>query len=191
MLSDNRKINIREKTKEEIQEKLKTIYTPLSKIAYLEIALKQNLDIETKKFLWETISNLYELRAMYDKAGKAMSGKAGLEFTFKTKIDSYIKSAELYCKAGKPEEAEDMFVKSSRDTTLEQKEAIKFAMKNLFMLSAQNLEKQGKKVSALKFYEKLIKMKLDDLEKQEIKEKLIQTYKSLGKFREARLLEGI
>ena len=62
---------------------------------------------------------------------------------------------------------------------------------NVYLISAQELERKGKKASAVKFYEKLIKMNLEDVEKLEIKHKLLDTYNALGKFREARLLEGI
>ena len=61
----------------------------------------------------------------------------------------------------------------------------------MYLISAQELERKGKKASAVKFYEKLIKMNLDDIEKLEIKHKLLDTYTALGKFREARLLEGL
>jgi len=59
------------------------------------------------------------------------------------------------------------------------------------LVSAQELESKGKKASAVKFYEKLIKMKIEEVEKVEIKMKLISTYNALGMFREAKLLEGV
>jgi hypothetical protein len=68
---------------------------------------------------------------------------------------------------------------------------VKLARKNIYLLSAKELENKGRKASAVKFYEKLIKMNLEDIEKTVIKEKLMGTYKSLGMFREMRLLEGI
>ena len=40
--------------------------------------------------------------------------------------------------------------------------------KNIYLLSAKELEDKGKKASAVKFYEKLIKMDLEEIEKNEI-----------------------
>ena len=109
---------------------------------------------------------------------------------FKEKIDSYITAAELFSRVGKVDDAEDMFVRAGRDANSEQKMKVKLARKNVYLISAHELERKGKRASAAKFYERLIKMNLEDVEKVEIKEKLLSTYKALGMFREAKLLEG-
>ena len=184
-------IRVKEKTIEEIESKLQSMNTDLNKIAYLESALKIDFIFEIKRFIWETISRLYEDRKMYDKSGRAMVGKANIDITFREKIESYLKAGELYAKAGKVDDSEQMFIRALRDASESQKQKIKLAMKNIFLISAQELEKKDKKLNSTYFYEKLVKMPLDSLEKQEIKNKLILIYKSLGKFREARLLEGI
>ncbi len=184
-------IHVKEKTVEEIEAKLSQMNTDLNKIAYLESVLKSDFTFEIKRFILEKLAELYEERAMFGKSAKAMSLKAGIEISFREKIESYMKAGELYAKSGKIEDAEKMFISALRDSNIEQKQKIKLARKNIYLVSAHALEKKGKRVNALKFYERLIKMKLDDLEKKEIKEKLISTYKSLGKFRDVRLLEGI
>lgn len=184
-------VDVKEKTKQEIEQKLETMNTPLNKIGYLESAMKQNFTMEIKRFLWDKLVELYEERGMYEKAGKAMAMRAGIDISFREKIDSYIKAGEMFAKAGKIDDAENMFIRATRDANLEQKEQIKLAMRNVYTLSAKQLEIKGKKASALKFYERLIKMPLSDIEKKEIKKKLVETYKSLGRFRDAELLEGI
>ncbi len=184
-------INVKEQTISEIQEKLLTMNTGLNKIAYLESALKQNFSYDIQRFLWQKITDCYEERKMFEKAAKAMSAKSAIEITFKDKIESCLKSAELYTKAGKIDFAEELFQRASREANSQEKAKIKLTKKNLYLLEAQGLEKQGKRVTALKFYEHLIKTDLDDFEKQEIKAKLLDAYKALGKFREAKLLEGL
>jgi len=177
---------------EEIQEKLTEMNTDLNKISYLESALKAtSFSYEIKRFLWGKLSELYGDRGMFDRAAKAMANKAGVEIMFKDKIDSYITAAELYSKAGKVDEADDMFLRASRDGNEEQKRSVRLARKNVYLVSAHELEREEKKAHAAKFYEKLIKMNLEDIEKLEIKHKLLDTYNALGKFREAKLLEGI
>ena len=128
---------------------------------------------------------------MFERAAKAMANKAGIEVSFRDKIDSYVTAAELYSRVGKVDDADDMFVQAGRDANSEQKMKIKLARKNIYLISARELERKGKKASAAKFYEKLIKMNLENVEKLEIKHKLLLTYNALGMFREAKLLEGL
>lgn len=184
-------IRIQEKTIEDIEYKLSGMTTSLNKIAYLESALKSGFSFEIKRWIWETLVELYESEKMYEKAAQAMREKSEIEISFREKIETLLKAGELYAKAGKIEDSEHMFVRAMRDADLEQKQKIKLAMKNIFMVSAHDLEKAGKKATAAKFYEILIKMDLDVLEKKEIKDKLLEVYKSLGKFRDVKLLEGL
>jgi len=185
-------IQVRERTIEEFEEKLCEMNTDLNKISYLESALKAtSFSFEIKRFLWSELAKHYEGRKMFDRAAKAMANKAAVEPMAKDRIDSYITSAELYARVGKVDEADDMFLRASRDGNDEQRRAVKLARKNVFMVSAQELERKGKKAHAAKFYEKLIKMNLEEVEKLEIKHKLLDTYNALGKFREAKLLEGV
>jgi len=185
-------IQVRESTIEEFEEKMAEMNTALNKIGYLESALNvAGLSFEIKRFLWSELARLYEERKMFERAARAMANKAGIEVAFRDKIDSYLTAAELYARIGKVDDADDMFVRASRDANNEQKMRVRLARKNIYLISAHELESKGKKASAVKFYEKLIKMRLEDIEKNEIKEKLISTYNALGMFREAKLLEGL
>tara|TARA_Y100000310_G_scaffold118516_1_gene117391 strand:+ start:3167 stop:3730 length:564 start_codon:yes stop_codon:yes gene_type:complete len=185
-------INIRETTVEEIEFKLNEMRTPLNKIAYLESALLESgFSFEIKRFIWAKLSELYEDRKMYEKAGKAEANKAGVEVTRADKIESYLKAGEYFAKAGHVGEADNMFVRASRDAGDSDKAKVRLARKNIFLVNAQELEKQGKKVSAVKFYEKLIKMNLPDMEKQEIKNRLIDIYRATGRFKDAELIANI
>lgn len=184
-------VQVREKTLEEIKLKLQEMKTDLNKINYLEDALKEGFTFEIKRLIWGELSELYEERKMYDKSAKAMANKAGVEVLTKDKIESYLKAAELYSKSGRVEDADDMFIRATRAANFEQKQNIKLARKNIMLVNASELEKKGKRASALKFYEKLIKMDLEEIEKEEVKEKLVSTYKTLGKFKEIELLEGM
>jgi len=185
-------VNVREKSIEEIDEKLHSMNTELNKISYLESALREaGFSYEVKRFIWGKLGELYISRKMYERAAKAISNKAGVEISSRDKIESYLLAGELYAKIGKIEDAEDMFVRASRDGSLEVKEKIKLARKNIYLVCARDLGEKGKRASSVKYYEKLIKMKLDDVEREEVKNKLIPIYKALGMFREARLLEGV
>jgi len=185
-------IQVRESTLDEIKDKLADMNTALNKIDYLESVLKESgFSFEIKRVLWGELSELYEGRKMFERAARAMSNKAAVEVTSRYKVDSYITAAELFAKIGKVNDADEMFVRASRDSSNDQKTKVKLARKNIYLISAKELENKGKKASAVKFYEKIIKMRLEDIEKDEIKEKLLSTYKALGMFREAKLLEGV
>jgi tetratricopeptide (TPR) repeat protein len=184
-------MQVREKTFEELKAKLSEMKTDLNKIDYLESAMKGGFSLEINRFIWDSLSDLYEGMGMFEKAAKSMASRAGLDTSYRDKIETYLKAGEFYAKAGKIHEAENMFVRATRNATVEQKAQIALAMRNIFRVSAKALEDKGKKAHALKFYERLIKMKLEDIEKKEIKEKLVFTYKALGRFKDAELLEGI
>lgn len=184
-------IRVSETNLDQIKEKLLGMRTNLNKEDYLESAFKKDLSIEIKKFILATLSELYELDKMYSKAAKAMSNKARFDTTFSDKISSYKKSAELFCKIGSIEDAEDMFSRAFRESNEVKKlEIIKFR-KELYLISAEKLENLGKKSNALRFYEKLINMKLDVSEKERVKGKLVKIYSLLGRFKEAELISKL
>lgn len=182
-------VQIREKTVEQMSDKLSTMGTALNKIVYLESALRVSAsDFEVKRFLWKELSRLYGERKMFERAARALENLAGLEPMWKDRMDSYVEAARMFCYVGKIEDAENMFIRAARDAGRADKEKVKLARKNVYLSSANELEKKGKRASAAKFYEKLIKMKLDETERLEIVEKLKVSYKALGMFREARML---
>ncbi len=182
-------VQVRERTIEEMEEKLLSIDTVLNKIVYLESALKQvGGNFEIKRFLWRELARLYEERKMFERSARAYGNLAAMEPMFRERMDSYVIAAEMLCRAGKISDADDMFVRAARDANKVGKEKISLARKNVYFVFARGLDKKGKRASAVKFYEKLIKMKLDDLEKKEVVDRLKVSYKALGMFREARLL---
>ena len=185
-------MRVQEKTIEDIEYRLGGMGTALNKIAYLESALKTGaFNFEIKRWIWNNLVELYEEEKMFDKAAGAMREKAEIEISFREKIESLLRAGEFYAKAGKIEDADNMFIRASRDASMEQKQKIKLAMKNIFIVSAKDLEEKGKRAGALRFYESLIKMGLDDVEKFDIKKKLVDTYKALGRFSDADLVEGV
>lgn len=182
-------VQVRERTIEEMEAKLASMTTALNKIVYLESAIKSvNGSFEIKRFIWGELARLYEERKMFERAARAFGNLAAMEPMFRERMDSYVMAAEIFCRAGKISDADEMFVRAARDADSAGKEKILLARKNIYFSFARELNKKGKRASAVKFYEKLIKMKLDDIEKEEVVERLRVSYKDLGMFREARLL---
>ncbi len=182
-------VQVREKTIEEMKVKLSSMATALNKIIYLESALKTiGGNFEIKRFVWGELSGLYEERKMFERAARALGTLASMEPMFRERMDSYVMAAEMYARVGKVSDADEMFVRAARDAGGEDKAKVMLARKNVYLNAASDLERRGKRASAVKFYEKLIKIKLETLERDEIVEKLRVSYKALGMFREARML---
>lgn len=182
-------VQVRERTIEEMEAKLLSMNTALNKINYLESALKAiGGSFEIKRFIWGELAKLYEERTMFERAARALGTLASMEPMFRERMDSYVMAAEMYCRIGKVEDADNMFSKAIQGATGDDKAKIVLARKNIYLSAAKELEGKAKRASAVKFYEKLIKMKLEDIEKEEILDKLRESYNTLGMFREARLL---
>jgi len=182
-------VQVREKTIEEMKIKLATMVTVLNKIIYLESALKAvGRDFEINRFIWGELARLYEDRKMFERAARALGTLGSMEPMFRERMDSYVMSAEMFCRVGKVAEADDMFVRALRGANEVDKQKVRLARKNVYLSFANDLERKGKRASSVKFYEKLIKMKLEEIERREVVEKLKVSYNALGMFREARLL---
>jgi tetratricopeptide (TPR) repeat protein len=183
-------INIKEKSLEEVQEKLREIKTNLNKAEYLESALKKNISLETNRFILKILCEIYEQEKLFERAGRSYSQKARFDHTFKEKIEDFLKAGENFCKAGKIEEAEQMFLAAYREANeLERKEIIK-KRKESYLKYGDYFEKTNRKSLAVNFYEKVLNMKLNEDEKKFIKEKIKEIYLKLGRFKEAKEIEN-
>lgn len=184
-------IRVEESSLEEIENKLSSFKTDLSKISYLESVLNERgFSFEIKRFIYSKLSEFYERGGMLEKAARAMANRAGIEVRFKDKIDSYVNAGEYYAKIGKVDDAENMFIRATREANSLDKAKVLLARKNIYLMMARKFYTDGKRASALKFYEKLIKIKLEEIEKREVKTRLIDTYRALGRFKDAQLIEG-
>ena len=184
-------VQVKERLFQDVKAKYETLSTDLTKMEYLESVLKtSDVNMDVKKFALTMLAELYEKRMMFDKAAKAMFGRAGYDITFREKIETYLKAAEYYAKAGNILGAEDMFSRASREGTQEQKAKVMLAKKNIYLSIAGDLEKRGRMSNGTKLYEHLLTIKLDDLEKSMIKKKLSEYYKRMGRFNEMRMVES-
>jgi len=183
-------LRIKERTLTEIQSKLDTITNDLSKISYMENALKESLTFDVKRFLYTKLSEIYSSRKMFDKAAAAVANKIAITTTFREKIETYLQAGELFAKASRLLEAEQMFNKALGESNTREKEIVKQKMISTFLQNAEQLEKEGKRANSIKFYERLLSMPIPENKKQEIKQKILPIYKELGKFAEARVIEN-
>lgn len=184
-------VQVKERLFQEIKVKFESLSTDLTKMEYLESVLKtSDVNMDVKKFALGTLAILYDKKLMFDKAARAMAAKAGYDITFREKIDTYLKAGEYYAKAGNLLAADDAFARASREGNSEQQAKVALARKNIYFTVANDLEKRMRMANAVKFYEHLLEIKLDELEKAMIKKKLIEYYKRVGRFSDAKLVES-
>ncbi len=176
---------VKETTKEEIEAKASKM-SDFLKMEYFESSLKQHREtsFEIKKYVSTQLANLYEKRSMFSEAAKNMNAIADISSTFNEKRIAFIRVIDLYIKAGTYDRADDAFKKAMACANTLEKEEIKSQTKEWYKIQAQNHEKAQKNGNALKAYEKLYSLDLNDSEKQATKQKLLLLYNRLGKIRE-------
>ena len=102
---------IKEKTRREVEEKLKSL-GDFVKIDYLTSCLKQQVDFDTRKFVLLQLSKLYEDKKMFVEAGKMIELAANINTTFQNQINDFLKAAELFVKGGDFDKADKSFEKA-------------------------------------------------------------------------------
>ena len=154
-------------------------------IDHLNRFLKEQLPMDTKKFIFIKLASLYESAKILTDAAKMYDNAAELAIPFAEKIEDYLKETSLYIKAGDFERAEQAMKKAmSQTVTLKDKEAIADSVKRFYREQAQASEKAEKRNHAIKLYEKILEFRVTDQERQEIKEKLMVLYNKVGKIHE-------
>lgn len=182
-------VRVRENSKYEIEARLGEMGDYV-KMGYLQGCLRNNLDFDTRKFVLIKLSGLYEARRMFLDAGKMMSSGAEINTTSQGKINDFIKSMELFIKAGSYDEAEISAKKASSFSNDIQKSEIRKSLVEFYKTQARLLEQKNKRQGALKIYEKLFEMSDNELERGRVREKLLELYEGLGRMRDFFRLKG-
>lgn len=168
--------------KHEIEEAIKN-EGDFVKIDHLTRLLKERISTDVKKFVYLKLGEIYERRYMFVYAAESYDRAGENSIAYAEKRKCFMKEAELFIKAGEFFRADEAMKKAMREANVIEKNEIKTSIKNFYKKQGEELEK-GRKSSAIKIYEKLLEMELSDLEKKEVKERLIKLYESLGKVKE-------
>jgi len=170
-------------TRREIEEKLSKVGDYV-KMDYLQRCLKQQIDFDTRKFVQTTLAKIYEGRNMFLESGKLIRAAAEINTTYESKMNDYMKSVELFVKAGNYEEADISFSKALACANEIQKSRIRMKQKEFYKIMANELMKKDKRRHALDTYEKLYSLDLSSDEKNEVRQNLLELYQKLGKIKE-------
>jgi len=153
-------------------------------IDYLSRILERKLHRDTKKFIYLKLIEIYEKKAMLNDVAKMYEGIAGISIAFSEQIKNYLKATEYYIKAGFFDKADYSMRRALNEANSVEREEINFAVKDFYKKQAEEYERKLKRNSAVRIYEKLLEMNISDLERREIKEKLMDLYEKLGKLKE-------
>lgn len=154
------------------------------KIDYLERFLKEHPPIEIRKFAFLKLAEVYEHKGMFVEAARAYENAAVASLVFSEKIEYHAKECQNYIKAGDFVKADQALKKSMVEANATQRNEIYFQIKEFYRRQAEEYERSLKRNHAVKIYEKLLLMRISDVEKKEIKERLKVLYEKLGKLKE-------
>lgn len=151
------------------------------KIDYLTRFLREDVPLDIKKFCYNKLVETYENMKMFNDAARTYNSLAIISIAFVDKINNYVKESKSYVKAGDFLRADEAMKKAMNEGNVIQKNEIYEEIKNFYKKIAEDYEKEMKRNKASGVYEKLLEMKINEVERQEIKEKLIELYEKLGK----------
>lgn len=180
-------MQVLERDKREIEIKASKL-SDFLKMEYLESCMRKFNDHEIQKYCALELSRLYENRSMYPDAVKYIFKYQEITGNPSEKNKAMAKEIELLIKGGFYDRAESAVRKAAGILNPNEKFELKRNIINLYTSIAQRAEKVGRHAEMIKVYEKLLPYTVDN-QKNEIKKKLIECYKKLGKIREAIELE--
>lgn len=159
-------------------------------IDYLNRFITQKPPLHEKKFAFMKLIEIYEGKKMFNDVAKIYNNLALLALSPQERIDSLIKETKSYIQGGRFDEADAVMRRAMDEVTIVRKADIYEDIKKFYKQQADIYEKEAKRNHAIKVYEKLLSMKIPDIERDEIKGKLLSLYEQLGKFRESSALNG-
>jgi len=178
-----------EMTKSEIEQDLQGKGN-FVQIDHLNRFLKNHqLSIDTKKFIFIKLAFLYDASKLFGEAAKAYDNAASVSLTFAEKIRHYTSAAEFYARLGAFDRVDEAVRKALAEANSKEREDLQATIKMMYKAHAHSLEAEMKRSHAVKFYEKLLDMRLSDSERKDIKDKLSDLYQKLGRLQEFQALK--
>lgn len=182
--------SVNEKNLEQVKNKFASQTSDFNQISYLEAVIaQQSFTFDVKKWAYTKLAELYEKKRYFEKGARALLNRTTIEVTYRERIATFLKAGELFAKGAKMEETIQTFMKAYAEGNSSEKSMIKQKMVDAIRAAASEAERSGKKNAVVPYYQKLLEMQIPESERQQIKEKLMALYKSLGKFAEMKSLE--
>lgn len=161
------------------------------KIDYLNRYLKLMPPIEMRKFAYLKLAQVYLNKGMFTEAAKMYKNISINSLIFREKRENYLRESKAYILAGKFEESDKALKRAMGEGNSREKTECHKTIIDFYKKEAEEMGKQKKPGSQMKIYEKLIRMRISDSEKEEVKEKLLKIYDKLGKRKEYNFLKSL
>lgn len=162
------------------------------KMDYLNRYLKTMPPIEMRKFAYLKLAEVYLGKEMYIDAAGAFKNAAVNSVSFKEKQENFLKEGKAYISAGKFDSSDKAISRAMDEGNKKEKEDIYSDVLTYYRKEAEKLAKEPNKQNRLAgLYEKMLRLKFMDSEKDEFKEKLLALYERLGKVKEYKILKDL
>ena len=141
---------------------------------------KESLPVETRKFIYIKLAEIYEKRNMFSDAGDISGKLAEMAIVMSEKANYFTRETENYIKAGFFDKADLAIKKIIANVKASERPKIMNEIKEFYKNQANTYEKEKRRSLAVKTYEKILTLNISDAEKDEINKKLLVLYKELG-----------
>ncbi|MDA3837199.1 MAG: hypothetical protein PF542_06280 [Nanoarchaeota archaeon] len=160
-------------------------------IDYLTKYIKEQPPIDMRKYANLRLARVYLNRAMFVDAAKSFRNAAINSVVFKEQQENCMKEAKCYIRALKFEDAGSALKKAFAEANQDKRNEMYKDFLNYYKKVGEDFEKAGLPGKSTKLYEKLIRMKITDKDKAQVKEKLLALYEKLGKTKEYNFLKSM
>jgi tetratricopeptide (TPR) repeat protein len=157
---------------------------------YLNRYLKLMPPIDMRKFAYLKIAEICLEREMFSDAARAFHNAYTSSLTFSEKLEIGLKEAKAHILAQKYEDSDRALRRAMSEANSKEKKKLFLSIVEFYKKEGEKLINSNKREKASKLYEKLIRMKIEDSEKLEVKEILLDLYDRLGKRKEYNFLKG-
>src|SRR3989344_2255707 len=145
------------------------------KIDYLNRYLKIMPPIEMRKYAYLKLAEIFLGKEMYVDAAGAFKNAAVNCVSFREKQENFLDECKAYISAGKFDNADKALHRAMDEGNKNEKEKIYSKILEFYGKEADKLKNSLNKQNRLaNLYEKMMRMKLSELEREQIKEKLLK-----------------
>lgn len=177
-------------TKKEIEDFLKG-KGDFVQIDHLTRFIKtKDVPTDKKKFVYQKLSELYAKKKMYGESARMQNNISISSHIFSEKVDAHVKEAQFCIIAGDFKSADEAVKKAMGESNVSRGAEIYVQIKEFYKDEGERLLGENKKGQAMKLYEKMLELRLTESDREEVKEKLMKLYESLGKVKEFFKLKG-
>ena len=160
-------------------------------IDHLTRLIKEQPPIDVRKYAYLKMARIYLNRSMFIDAAKMFRNAAINSVKFSEQQENCMKEAKCYLRALKFDDATNALKKAFAEANQDQRNNMYKGFIEYFKKVGEDYEKQNLPGKTTKVYEKLIRMKITDEDKEEVKEKLLNLYQKLGKTKEYNFLKSM